>query len=175
MKRNLILFLAVLATLTSCTNNDNPNNVNLSESDIAGVWNVTDILQEGTATTTIFGEEIVSTFTNSGRDYNFTYDFQTDPNTITADGSYISTISITVDGQTQTEEVFVTTVDGFSAGSWSLNGNILTVTANGETNDAAISEYDGNRMVIRVEYFIEFAEQGISVVNEGVLTMTVER
>lgn len=175
MKTKFILFLALIATLSSCVNNDNVNNVNLSESDIAGVWNVTDVLQVGTATTNFFGQEIVSTFSNTGREFDFTYDFGLDPNTITANGSYISIISITVDGQTETEEAMVSTVEGLNTGTWSINGNIMSVTADGETNEVAITEYTGNRMVFTVQYLIEFGEQGISVVNEGTLTLTLER
>ena len=175
MKNKIILFLAVVFALTSCTNNNSGSNITVTESDLAGIWNVTDTYQEGTTTTTIFGEEIVGTFVATGRDYDFTYDFGTNPNTLTANGSYIATVSLTVAGQTETTEEPVTTVDGLSSGTWSVNGNILSVTANGETTEAVIEEFDGNRLVIRADYLIEIDAQVFSNTNQGTLTITMVR
>ena len=105
MKTKLILFLVALATLTSCTNNDNSSGINLSESDISGVWSLTDVLQQGTSSTILStGQELSSEITATGRDFNFTYDFQTNPNVVITNGTYISMNTITTDGQTQTSE-----------------------------------------------------------------------
>jgi hypothetical protein len=155
MKTKLLLFVFAFVVLSSCSNNDSDNGINLSESDISGVWNLTDVSQQGTSSTILStGQEFNSEVTATGSDFDVTYDFQTSPNVIITDGSYISTTTITTDGQTQTTET-TTITSAASLGSWTVSGNIISLTGNAQTDQMTVLEYTGTRMVITLDYFLQ--------------------
>ncbi len=171
----LLLFVAVIACLSSCTtNNDNP--ITVSEADVVGLWNVTDFTSEGTTVTTAAGITINSSFVSTGTDYNFTYNFQTDPNEVTASGFYTSINVITVDGVSTTTEIPVTTIDGLNNGTWSINGNIITiVSVTGQEEQAIIEEITDNLMVLRVSYSLTQSLPDLSISVTGSVLARLER
>ncbi|MFY0631203.1 MAG: lipocalin family protein [Flavobacteriaceae bacterium] len=174
MKIKLLLFVAVIACLSSCTNNDT-SPINVSESDILGTWNVIDSEVEGTATITVGGITSSVSMVNTGRDYDFTFEFANNPNTVMALGTYTSVNTITVDGQTSVQEIPVSSIDGFDSGTWSVNGDQLTITANGRTSVATIAEFTGNLMVITTAVEETQNFQGVSVVLTGESSVTLQR
>ncbi|MBL4604802.1 MAG: hypothetical protein JKY02_03820 [Flavobacteriaceae bacterium] len=174
MKNKILLFIAVITCLYSCTNND-PSPISVSESDVVGTWNVIDYNFEGNATTILGG--ITSSFEviNTGKDYNFIFEFTNNPNTVMATGTYTSVNTITVLGQTSTTETPVSSIDGFNSGTWSVNGSQITFSANGVTTLATISEFTGNLMTITSSVEQSQVIQGIQVTITGEVSLTLQR
>lgn len=175
MKTKLKLFLFVLSIsfFSSCTDNSTP--IDVSSDDLLGIWNITDFNFEGTTSATLAGQTITSTFVNTGRDYDFTVEFTSNPNTIASSGSYVSISTVTVAGQTFTEEVPVNSISGLDSGTWSLNGNVITTTVGGESSEMVIDQITSNLLVLKAVVEENQSAQGADITILGNLTLTLEK
>ena len=174
MKTKLLLFVAVIACLYSCTNNDQ-GPISVSESEIVGTWNVIDYNFEGAGSYTVSGNTLSFTVRSTGKDYDFTFDFSSNPNILSATGTYTSVSEVTFLGQTTSDEFPVSSVDGFDSGTWSVNGNQFTLTANGMTSTSTITEFTGNLMTITSSIEQNQNVQGIDVTVTGTVSLTLQK
>lgn len=174
MKTKLLLFVAVITCLYSCTNNDQ-GPISVSESEVVGTWNVIDYNFEGAGSYTVSGNTLSFAVVSTGKDYNFTFDFSNNPNVLEATGTYTSVNEITFLGQTTSEELPVSSIDGFDSGTWSVNGNQFTLTANGVTSTSTITEFTGNLMTISSTVEQNQNVQGIDVTITGTVLLTLQK
>ncbi|WP_179019352.1 lipocalin family protein [Winogradskyella forsetii] len=140
MKKLNLLFLLLFVSIvvSSCSSDDSDSNPDVSAEAILGTWVGVDIDYSGTTTTTYLGQSIVSEFVSDAYDVDYTITFGENPQTFVSEGSYSVEITSTTLGQTtvHNEE----NLEFLQDGTWSLNGNQLTVTVpNGEPQIATIS------------------------------------
>ena len=175
MKTTIKLFLFVLSVsiLSSCS--DSSNSVDVTADDLLGVWNLTDINGQGTSTTTFNGQTITADVTTTGRDYDFTTEFTANPNTVSGTGSYIGISTATFAGQTVTEEQLLSSIAGLDSGTWSLNGNIITVEVGGETSEMIVEEVTNNLLVLTAAFEETQEFQGISINISGTIRIVLEK
>lgn len=175
MKTTIKLFLFVLSISIFSSCSDSSNSVDVTADDLVGVWNLTDINGEGTSTTTINGQSITADVTTTGRDYDFTTEITTNPNTISGTGSYVAISTSTFLGQTVTEEQLLTSISGLDSGTWSLDGNIITTIVGGETNQIVVEQVTDNLLVLGATFEETQQIQGISVNFSGTVRITLEK
>ena len=169
-----IVFFSLAFTFSSCSNNDD-DPVNVTEGDIAGVWNIVDLQQQATVTTTANGQTITATNSTVGSNYNMTYNFSTNPNTVEANGTIIGIVTATVDGQSTTEEVPIEAFGDINNGTWSLNGSTITISDGVTSIDATVQEYSISRMVLFYQFDITTDLLGVTFSTVGSSTIILER
>ena len=157
-----LFFLALIAlTLASCKDTDQPDPTNNS-SNIEGVWNFAKL--EQTNGQILMDGVPVGSFTAISSNEQGTMEFKSDGTANTSVG-YTSTFSFIIQGipQTQTATIPLTT----STGTYTYNGSTkeLTMTANGETTSATVTELTANKLV-----FTQYVER--SQFQNGVTTTT---
>ncbi len=140
--KKLALFLFVASTIlfTSCSGDDDGGAPPFiaDESLIPGDWNLQEVRSEnGTFTTTFQGLPVSGTYIVSGKDYAATISFTKsatagEPNTTSGSGSFTLVASFNIPTQ-QPIVVEEPVPDLIGTGEWTLNGNTLTTTAQGES------------------------------------------
>ncbi|QIE60068.1 hypothetical protein G5B37_10985 [Rasiella rasia] len=124
-KTILITFLAV-ATLIGCKkDDDNDNTFLLSNSNFAGMYDLTLFNGEIETTTEFKGVPITAVTTIVGDTFQVIFDVN-DNGTLTVDGQYRVTTSVTVAGQTETDTEIVD-IDNDS-GTYVVNANAQTIS-----------------------------------------------
>ncbi|MGB0522757.1 MAG: lipocalin family protein [Flammeovirgaceae bacterium] len=124
-----LLCLFSLFTLSSCFNNDDEDKITPDKATLLGKWLMTDITYSGTSTTAIPGfDPITADFTGVGSDSDYTIELT--ERDFTASGGYTATLTTTSLGQTFTQTIVGTNYA--SSGPWTLNGDQLTISPQGE-------------------------------------------
>jgi hypothetical protein len=150
MKKIFLSFFIVLSAaivLTTGCKKDSETEPTIN-SDITGVWNCTAIDYTGTTVTEVSGQSITAEFVGEGYDIDFTLTFVDDPNEVTSAGSYSIKLTTTYLGQSTVQNVesqpFVYT------GTWSMDNNTISITNDGVTDVATITELTDNTLVITI-------------------------
>lgn len=149
MKKILVLFV-FSAFIFGCETSDNET----PTASIIGVWNGVSINFTGTGNAEIQGVPVTADVDGEGYDIDYTVTFTEDPNTVTSIGAISVEATATIQGQTYTESEEGVTLD-FS-GPWSQDGNILTLTIEGEEVIANIVELTETSLLL--QFIIERAE-----------------
>lgn len=162
MIRKILLFVLTTFILTSCNSNDDSVDVSVTEALLVGEWNVVGFESDVKTKTSFNGETINSTITTTGKDFNFVYTFTQNPNLITSKGSYTSVTTISSQGETETlTNENISSVDGLDSGSWTLNGNIITLNINDNTEEIPLEGI--NLENINKAEIIEFSEKTMKI------------
>lgn len=175
MKKNLLLFIATVFLLTSCSSNENEN---LTEAiNLIGDWYLT--AQTLNATFTITEGTETATFTSNavGKDFNFKITFLENPKTIAKSGSFnVKTTSSATGEPDQVEESTINSEDGFFAGSWSLSGTTLTITnSENEVRVGELTIIDENTLSFIASYQETETDGNLTINAEVVFQFTIER
>ncbi len=199
LRNYLVGSLLFLGLLTSCGSDDDSNTgqqleqneIVTVESNLEGEWNLVGFITEnGMATGSLLGQNITAAFTQSGINFDYAASFNTNPNTISAEGTFSITTEITALGQTITEVVEFDS-DNFNvnllSGEWELleNGTILSTTSGDIMTTATIVSFSDNEIVYSLDLtqdalgdFVEetFDIQGASVeITGGTSIVTLRR
>lgn len=154
MKASKYLLLFFLVTsFISCEKNENVTQK--FNQDLLGTWNLTELFTEnGSIKITIDNVTKNGSFSMSGKDFsNATLTFSENPNNITNSGSFTRTITVTIDGKTNTEEE-VAQSTGVTTGttSWSIDNNTLTITDDEVSIPFEIVTLTANSLRIRADF-----------------------
>lgn len=157
MKTTKLFLLGLAVILFSCNKEETPNP---TVEGMVGTWAITAFDYNGTTTTTVQGTSVKSTFTGKAKDLDLTTTFTANPNTVTNEGSYSIEETTTILGQTTTEEYLneETVMDG----TWTLNGNKLTVTTVDGPQEATILEQTATTLKLKVEISETESDLGIT-------------
>jgi len=153
--KNLFYLIVITSFFISCSSNDSENIVDVNEDEIKGKWDLIDFKSDGSTTVIANGQSLTTEFNSTGKDYDFIFDFESNPNHVEATGSYTTVITQTTNGITQTFEVPTNSIDGLDSGEWSLiNGKILFTSENIDqqiaTTEAQIIEFEEDTMTLKI-------------------------
>jgi hypothetical protein len=170
MKITKLLFLSIVVILFSCSEDEDP--LPTSEG-MVGTWSVTGITYKGTTTTSGNGMNVKADFTGTGKEMDFTTTFDSDPNTVTSEGSYVIELKTTVMGQSTTEDY--TFNDIFTDGTWTLNGRTLSVASGGTTQEGTITKQTSTTLEVRINLDESESDSGFTVTTEVQAVYTFEK
>ncbi len=176
--KKIVLILCVVSTIvfTSCSSDDDAVLFVADASLIPGEWSLEEVRSEnGTFTTTVQGLPISGTYSISGKDYNASITLtestvENEPNTLISSGGFtlVATFSIPLQEPITVEE---TIPEFLGTGEWSINGNTLTTTAQGESLSYEIIALSTQAMVLKTvineETTVESALGELSVTITG--------
>jgi hypothetical protein len=170
MKITKLLLIGLAAISFSCS--DDEDFVATSEA-MAGDWVITALDYKGTTTTTAEGVSLKADFTGTGKDMDLITSFDVSPNTVTSEGSYTIVLTTNFMGQSTTEELEMN--ETVANGTWTLNGNTLTVT-NDDYGDqtATILEQTPTTLKLKADVTESESDAGITVATkiEAIYTFT---
>lgn len=187
MKIIKLSFLFLLFTFVSCSKDDDSVNID-PDVNIAGVWEMVNYhLDNGKITYSFEGQNFSYNYTVKGKDYDYQVIFSEDPNYVTSSGSYTSVVTTSFLGQSDTQEIPISTDDiegEIIGGTWSIEGTkFITVVEETETS-MDIRELTENRMKLQIDLAdaellgldLEDMElEGIDVKISGKINITLER
>lgn len=139
-----------------------------NEENIVAKWNLVRVWSDNYKTTTTFdGETTISTSTLEGKDISYNYDFK-DDNTVIAGGSYTAVLTTTSQGTTIEQEVPGINYSG--NGTWSIDGDKLTVQEDGkDPQTAKIISLTDSELKLAVEFDISHTVQGATSTTTGTI------
>ena len=144
-----ILCLLIVGSMTmGCSNDDDANN---SNGDLLGTWNLLTYDYDGESVTEFQGTSVVTDFVAEAQNIDATIEFNSNPNIIMSSGSFDIALVFSVLGQEQTQTIPVD--DLGSEGTWSRNGNILSINA--ELVNVSVPAEIINGVSTLVDYTIE--------------------
>ncbi|KJD34542.1 hypothetical protein PK35_01780 [Tamlana nanhaiensis] len=149
--------------LWSCSS-DSENNTEQDTNALIGTWVAQDITNTGTATFDILGETITAPIEGQGYDVDFTLSFSENPDNYTTEGSFGLEISVTYLFQTMTERI--DNQEFLGNGTWSKQGNTITIVENGETTILTIKELTSTRLILTGHETEDITEDGITYTSE---------
>jgi hypothetical protein len=159
MKITKLLLIGLAVIFFACSDDDDPKP---TKEGLVGTWTATAIDYAGTTTTSVQGIELKSDFTGKGKDMAMSVIFNDNPATFTSAGSYTVTLTSTTAGQTITQDY---PFEGFMInGTWTLDGNTITVTGANGTQKATIVEQTATTLKMKWDYDYTMSQQGATVV-----------
>jgi hypothetical protein len=169
MKITKLLLLSLAVIFLSCSEDEDP--IPTSEG-MVGDWAITALDYKGTTTTTAQGVSIKADFTGTGKDMDLITTFNSNPNTVTSEGSYTIVLKTTSMGQSTTDEYEMD--ETVTDGTWTLNGKTLTVTSDFGPQTATILEQTSTTLKLKAEVSENQSDQGITVSSkiEAIYTFT---
>ncbi len=169
MKITKFLLLSLAVIFLSCNEDEDAKPTNEG---MVGAWAITALDYKGTTTTTTQGVSIKADFTGTGKDMDLITTFNSNPNTVSSEGSYTIVLTITSMGQSTTDEY--ETDETVTDGNWTLSGNTLTVTSDFGPQNATILEQTSTTLKLKAEVSENLSEQGVTVSTkiEAIYTFT---
>ena len=161
MKITKLLLLSLSVILFSCGDDED---FKPTSQGMVGAWQITAVDYKGTTTTTAQGMSIKADFTGTGKDMTLTTTFAASPNTVTTQGSYTIVLKTTIAGQTETEEYPVDEI--FSDGTWTLDGQTLSITDINGTEKATIIEQTATSLKMKLDINESETDQGFTVTTK---------
>ncbi|MBL0744218.1 DUF5004 domain-containing protein [Chryseolinea lacunae] len=147
MKTTKHLAIVLATILFSCSKDNDPTP---TVEDITGSWAATAI--DYTGTTTVAGSPFKTDFTGKGKDMDLTVTLNKNPATFSSSGDYTIALTSVVLGQSTTQDY---PFQGFLAnGTWTLDGNTLTVTSAQGVQHATIVEQTATTLKINWDYVL---------------------
>ena len=173
MKKINLLFVLVLTLLVASCSSDDDDNSSDTSGDILGTWNGVDVEYTGDTTTEGQGQTLVADFVGDAYDVDYTMTFTENPNELTAIGSYSIELTTTVAGQTQVQNV--ENLEFIGDSTWSISGNELTATSNGETDVLDILELTDTTLKLGLTTTEDLSQQGFIITSNIDVVMTYTR
>lgn len=163
------LLVAFVSLTVSCSkDDDNPTPVNSGE--IVGVWRGTTVDYSGTTQTSGQGQNFTADFVGEAYDVDYTLTFSENPNKVVSNGSYSIELTTTINGQSTTQNI--EGLEFLSTGDWSIDGNTLTVTVDGETDDITIEQLTHDTMVLKGQEIQTMSQGGMTVTSTTNIILT---
>ena len=175
--KNLKKFIALFSIILfiSCNNSEDstPIDTTAQEDDLVGTWSLTEITQDGTATATVQGVPVETNYTSFGKNIDAQIVFTQNPNNFTASGGFTSVVTVTLLGQSTTEE-FPIVIDGvLNQGTWEVNQGVITVTQNSDSQAFNITELTDTRLKLEIELKQDVPIQGNTFSTKSVAKLTL--
>jgi hypothetical protein len=170
MKITKLLLLSLAVIFLSCSEDEDPKP---TTEGMLGNWKVTALDYKGSTTTTAQGASIKADFTGTGKNMDLITTFGSNPNTVTSEGTYTIVLKTTYMGQTTTDEYEMD--ETVTDGTWTLNGNTLTVTNDDfGPQTATVLEQTATTLKLKAEVNESESDQGITVSTkiEAIYTFT---
>jgi hypothetical protein len=149
MKIFKILFLTILTiSIVSCGDDDDAGNDVGGSADLVGTWNAVSVNYTGTTLTEANGLSIQADFVGEGMNIDYTLDFTSNPNELTSNGTYDIELTTTILDETTTQTF--TNIEFASTGEWLLDGDQMTVTADGVTTVVTVVELTATSLILNI-------------------------
>ena len=149
MKILKILFITVLTiSIVSCGDDDDAGNDVGGSVDLIGTWNAVSVNYTGTTVTEANGVSIQADFVGEGMNIDYTLNFTSNPNELTSEGSYDIELTTTILNETTTQTF--TDIEFASTGEWLLDGDQMTVTADGVTTIITVVELTATSLILNI-------------------------
>ena len=158
MKTLKFLLLGFALILFSCSEDEE---FQATSQGMLGTWNIATIDYSGTSVTTVQGQSLKSTFKGTGKDMDLISTFSENPNTVVTEGSYIIELETTTLGQTVTNDILFENV--IVDGTWTLNGNTLTIDGAAGPQTATILEQTSTKLTMKLDVKQNLSNQGAVV------------
>ncbi|NOY49218.1 MAG: hypothetical protein GXO88_01415 [Chlorobi bacterium] len=160
--KNVLLLMVLVLTIISCKKDN--NNAEPSTSNLVGTWNCTSVNYTGTSVTEVLGQSITTDYTGEGYDVDFTYTFSENPNLATSEGSFGIKLTSTILGQSTVQNI---PGNSFNyTGNWSLAGDKITITYEGESQEATIVSLTDTNLVLNI------IDETVTVLGTSTMTET---
>lgn len=163
--------------LFSCSTDD--GDLDVDSADLTGTWNLVNLsTQNGQATVTEDGITTTVDFSLGTSNENLQVTISENPNVISSEGSFTQTTTITILGESETEESLIDGV--FLDGAWELNGDNLIITADGEMLEEFSPSFEITRLTateleIRQDLNQEVTFEGVNAQTSGILIISFSR
>jgi hypothetical protein len=174
--------LLLLTVMNGCTSNDSIDQ-NITEDDLLGSWNVTELYTENGTTAAYFdGQSITGTYSGVGSDLDMTALFEGNPNNFYTSGNFTFNGTISFLNEQLTTQQVVDAIPSFiSPASWSLLDNTLTFSNADETILSNIIYYSNDTLRLKSsinenildQLNAEQMQQLNSVLNSSIDSLTV--
>ncbi len=174
MKKLKALVLICTTILFISCSEDDSTTVQITESDLAGTWNLSELSIDGTAN--ISGIPIGIPVEGEGKNLNAKIVVTHQPNNITASGNFVIELTINVPGSAVTQDIPFNLDVLVGDGTWSLNNNgefIITDNIGSQTFD--IKEFDGSILKIRTQEEVPVPYNGTTILVDATVDMTLQK
>lgn len=154
------LSITMLFLFMACSSDDSPENIRVTEDNIAATWKLTAFTMDGK--TKYSSLEIP--IKGEGKDMNATITLSKNPNTIATSGNFKLGLSANLIAQ-KIEQDIPMNLDLFVGnGEWSVNssGQIL-VSNNGNVQTLDVKEFDNNTLKLQTDYEFNFPYNDIQL------------
>ena len=159
MKITRLFLFSLVVSLFSCSEKDDPKPAG---DGLPGAWSMTGLEYSGTSTATFDGGgSIAATFTGVAKNIAHTVTFTENPNEVISEGSYTIVLTTNTEGIVTTNEVPITEI--FMDGTWSRDGDILTITNGSIIQEGTILKQ--TRTELEVESDLEEIDDSIEGVT----------
>tara|TARA_R110002049_G_scaffold309014_2_gene515820 strand:+ start:665 stop:1225 length:561 start_codon:yes stop_codon:yes gene_type:complete len=136
----------------------------VSSSTLVGDWEMTSLDYAGASSVSAGGSTITTQFTGVGKNFTYTIEFTDNPKRYSATGGYTVTLTSLFNGSSNVQDVPIP--DASSSGTWSLNGNTLTITddvSGDPTTTEILSSSNNNTFSMDFAGFFGQSVQGADV------------
>jgi hypothetical protein len=152
MKILKLLFLSLFVSFAISCSSDDDNGGDTepgeTEAELVDMWIGSAVNYTGTTVSETQGITLTADFVGVGYDIDYTFDFTENPNVLTAEGSYSIELTTTIQGQSTTQNIEDL---GFeNSGVWSRDGNQLSLTYDGTTDVATITELTETTLILNI-------------------------
>lgn len=169
----LIFVICLLISFSACEESENLV-IDVNESELIGVWNLTKLSQDGTiqVPSIIVPVPIAS----EGSNFDALLEITDDPNDFSAKGSFINTTIIDIPlGESFEIEEQINLSDFFASGAWNVQNGIITVSQGSLDQTISILNYDGSSVELQFEIVVPVNYNGITVQSNSTIDMTLTR
>ena len=167
MKKLNILFLTLVLIITSCSNSDDNDSTSIS-GDITGNWEGVISVEYGGTFWADGPSPIIGEFIGEASNISLSLRFDDGSNSIVSQGTYNAEVTHTISNNT-----FVLNFDNLEFlddGTWSIEGETLTVISNGITKIATIIELTNTSLKLATR--TESSESNANRITDVVITFT---
>lgn len=165
--------ISFILLFISCTTDDvNQADTSAQEEDLIGSWNLTEVTQEGTGSTTISGITVNGNITSFGKDIDAQIVFSSDPNSFAGSGGFTDVVTASIATLSLTEEIQYDTADFINQGTWSLNSGILTLNQSGESLEIRITQLNTSTLKIELDINEDIIVDGTQVTIDTTVKMS---
>jgi len=172
MKNTKFLFVLLLSlVIFSCSSDD--DSTQNGNATIEGEWELTSMEMEGNYEYTMEGVPFPILFEYDGyaKDLNSQTIFETNPNTVSSTGTLTLVLTISMMGDSITEEMPVDFSEYVSSGTWEIDGDQMTVVdTDGNISTYKIEQLTSTTLILKMNE--TFYSQGFPMEIEGLLSFS---
>ncbi|XLS28182.1 lipocalin family protein [Flavobacteriaceae bacterium M23B6Z8] len=176
MKTLRLLSFVLCLLLISCNSDDNAT---IDITNLNGSWNLRSFENDLTTTINVLGLPVTSETEAVAEDIQVQITFSENPNVVVSEGNYTLVVTTTVLTETDTQEFAAS--DDVLEGTWTLNGNEITITSDDADLDPElrtityrIVELSETRMQLKADFrttqTVEGTTANIRIRSEIVMT-----
>lgn len=185
MRVKILSLLITTLLFISCEENESTS-VTTTSTDLAGTWNITALaVEDAFLSITEAGEEFSVNANITGKDYNATATFTESPNKLNLSGSLTLVATLSIDGQTESEELPIDDLQNDETISWSLTDNLITLTDITEEISIPFEIVESSESRIQLEILLSeltdealeqiLQEEEVDITISGKIKITLEK